>query len=164
MRELLLPYGFDTPEYSWVKATIGICTLADYSMAKKHQQNHIPKRVPECLMLRNHSTIAIIFSPVDFKKEAKWERHRRKVPPFNRPLQGEKIDKSSMRYVGTARYGYIDSFGKFEHGSTLVLSRISCIASGLTLLEGEQKMKIGRCVGAHKTLISCTNISSKCMK
>jgi hypothetical protein len=31
-------------------------------------RNHIPKRVPECLMLRNHSIIAIIFSPVDFKK------------------------------------------------------------------------------------------------
>jgi hypothetical protein len=27
--------------------------------------NHIPKRVPECLMLRNHS---IIFSAIDFKK------------------------------------------------------------------------------------------------
>jgi hypothetical protein len=26
------------PEYSWVKATIGICMLADYSVAKKHQQ------------------------------------------------------------------------------------------------------------------------------
>jgi hypothetical protein len=37
MIELLLPYGFDTLEYSWVKATIGICTLVDYSMAKKHQ-------------------------------------------------------------------------------------------------------------------------------
>jgi hypothetical protein len=24
--------------------------------------------VPECLMLRNHSIIAIIFSPIDFKK------------------------------------------------------------------------------------------------
>jgi hypothetical protein len=38
MIELLLPYGFDTLEYSWVKATIGICTLADYSMTKKCQQ------------------------------------------------------------------------------------------------------------------------------
>jgi hypothetical protein len=25
-----------------------------------------------------------------FQKEAKQERHRRKVPPFNRPRQGEK--------------------------------------------------------------------------
>jgi hypothetical protein len=31
---LLLPCGFDTLEYSWVKATIGICTLADYSVAR----------------------------------------------------------------------------------------------------------------------------------
>jgi hypothetical protein len=38
MIELLLPYGFNTLEYSWVKATIDICMLADYSMAKKCQQ------------------------------------------------------------------------------------------------------------------------------
>jgi hypothetical protein len=38
MIELLLPCGFDTLEYSWVNATIGIYTLADYSMAKKRQQ------------------------------------------------------------------------------------------------------------------------------
>jgi hypothetical protein len=38
MIELLLPSGFDTLEYSGIKATIGICTLADNSMAKKHQQ------------------------------------------------------------------------------------------------------------------------------
>jgi hypothetical protein len=38
MIELLLPYGFDTLEYSWVKITIGICTLVDYSVAKKRQQ------------------------------------------------------------------------------------------------------------------------------
>jgi hypothetical protein len=38
MIELLLPCGFDTLEYSWVKATIGIYMLADYSVAKKHQQ------------------------------------------------------------------------------------------------------------------------------
>jgi hypothetical protein len=38
MIELLLQCGFDTLEYSWVKATIGICMLADYSVAKKCQQ------------------------------------------------------------------------------------------------------------------------------
>jgi hypothetical protein len=38
MIELLLPCGFDTLEYSWVKATIGICMLADYFVAKKCQQ------------------------------------------------------------------------------------------------------------------------------
>jgi hypothetical protein len=69
-----------------------------------------------------------------------------------------------MRQVGTAWYGYIDSFGKFEHGSTLVLSRIPCTASGLALHEDEQKFNLGGCVGAHKTLIPCTNVSSKCIK
>jgi hypothetical protein len=38
MIELLLPCGFDTLEYSRVKATIGIYTLADYSVAKKCPQ------------------------------------------------------------------------------------------------------------------------------
>jgi hypothetical protein len=32
-----------------------------------------------------------------FQKEAKQERHKRKVPPFNRPRQGEKFHESSMR-------------------------------------------------------------------
>jgi hypothetical protein len=31
-------------------------------------RNHIPKRLPECLILRKHNIIAIIFSPIDFKK------------------------------------------------------------------------------------------------
>jgi hypothetical protein len=39
MIELLLPCGFDTLEYCWVKATIVICTLADYSVAKKRQHS-----------------------------------------------------------------------------------------------------------------------------
>jgi hypothetical protein len=44
-----------------------------------------------------------------------------------------------------------------------VLSQISYIASGLTLLEDEQKFKVGGCVGAHKMLISYT-MSSKYIK
>jgi hypothetical protein len=39
MIELMLSYGFDTLKYSWVKVTIDICTLADYSVAKKRQQH-----------------------------------------------------------------------------------------------------------------------------
>jgi hypothetical protein len=62
------------------------------------------------------------------------------------------------------RYGIINPFGNSKHGSTVVLSRISCIASGLALLEDEQKFKLGECVGAHKTLISCANMSSKYIK
>jgi hypothetical protein len=38
MIELLLPCGFDTLQYSWVKATIGNYTLADDYVAKKCQQ------------------------------------------------------------------------------------------------------------------------------
>jgi hypothetical protein len=38
MVELLLLDGFDTLKYSWVKATIDICTLVDYSVAKECQQ------------------------------------------------------------------------------------------------------------------------------
>jgi hypothetical protein len=41
MTELLLPGGFDTLEYSWEKATIGIYTLADYSIAKKCQHDFL---------------------------------------------------------------------------------------------------------------------------
>jgi hypothetical protein len=55
-------------------------------------------------------------------------------------------------------------FGKSKQVSTLVLPLISCIASGLALLEDKQKVKLGGCAGAHKMSISCTNISSKCMK
>jgi hypothetical protein len=29
---------------------------------------HTPKRVPECLRLRNHNIIIIIFPPIDFKR------------------------------------------------------------------------------------------------
>jgi hypothetical protein len=64
----------------------------------------------------------------------------------------------------TARYGLISLFGKSKHGSALVLSRISYIALGFALLKDEQKFKLGGCVGALKTPISCTNMSSKCIK
>jgi hypothetical protein len=43
MIELLLPCGFDTLEYSWVKTTIVICTPADYSVAKKLQHTSAPR-------------------------------------------------------------------------------------------------------------------------
>jgi hypothetical protein len=37
MVELLLPCGFETLEYSGVKATIGICMHVDYFVAKERQ-------------------------------------------------------------------------------------------------------------------------------
>jgi hypothetical protein len=69
-----------------------------------------------------------------------------------------------MRRVETARYDHINLFNTSKHVSTLVLPHIPCIASGLALLEHEQKFKYGGCVGAHKMLILCANISSECMK
>jgi hypothetical protein len=108
--------------------------------------------------------IVIIFSPVDFKKRLSRRDMDEKFHLSTAEDEVKNSTKSSMRYVGTVRYGYIDSFGKFEHGSTLVLSQISCIASGLALLEGEQKYKLGGCVGVHKTSIYCINMSSKCVK
>jgi hypothetical protein len=45
-----------------------------------------------------------------------------------------------------------------------VLSQISCIASSLSFLEDEQKFKLGACVCAHKTPISCANMSNKYIK
>jgi hypothetical protein len=48
-------------------------------------------------------------------------------------------------------YDHINLFGESKHVSTLVLPCISYIASGLALLEDEQKFKLGGCVGAHKT-------------
>jgi hypothetical protein len=75
----------------------------------------------------------------------------------------KKIHKK-LHEVRTTRYGLINPFGKYKHGSTVVLSQISCIASGLALLKDEQKFKLGGCVGAHKAPISCANMSSRCMK
>jgi hypothetical protein len=46
------------------------------------------------------------------------------------------------------------------HPTSLVLSRISCIASDLALLKDEQKFKLRGCVGAHKMLISCAKMYS----
>jgi hypothetical protein len=77
-------------------------------------------------------------------------RHHRKVDSNSRQLH--------------LHSGRINSFGKFEHGSTLVLTRISCITSGSALLKNEQKIKLGGYVGAHKTPISSINMSSKCIK
>jgi hypothetical protein len=79
----------------------------------------------------------LLFSPIDFKKRLSRRNVDERFHLSTAQDEVKNSTKSSIRYIGTARYGYIDSFGKFEHGSTLVLSRISCIASGLALLEYE---------------------------
>jgi hypothetical protein len=127
-------------------------------------RKHTPKRVPECLRLMNHIIFVTIFSPIDLKKRLSRRDTDKRFHLSTAHDKVKTFHKSSMRYIGTARYGHIDSFGKFEQGFTLVLSRISCIASGLALLEDEQKFKHGGCVGSHKIMISCANISSKYIK
>jgi hypothetical protein len=75
---------------------------------------------------------------------------------FHLSIVQDKVKNFIKSSMITIRYDLISLFGKSKHGSTLVLSRISCIVSDLTLLKDEQKFKLGRCVGAHKTPISCT--------
>jgi hypothetical protein len=103
-------------------------------------------------------------TPIDFKKRLSRRDTDKRFHLSTAQDEVKNSTKSSMMQVRTAMYDHINSFGTSEHGSTLVLSRISYIASGLALLEGEQKFKLGGCVGTHKTLISSTNISSKCIK
>jgi hypothetical protein len=60
-------------------------------------RNHIPKRVIECLMLRNHSIIVMIFSPIDFKK---WLSRRDTDERFHLSIAQDEVKnstKSSMR-------------------------------------------------------------------
>jgi hypothetical protein len=77
MIELLLPCEFDTLEYSWVNATIDICTLADYSMAKKHQHltlfatcgcRDVPHAGATCLDVvaigRGHGPLKALLAPL----------------------------------------------------------------------------------------------------
>jgi hypothetical protein len=111
------------------------------------EEAHTKKRVPECVMLRNYSIIAIIFSLIDFKKRLGW----REID--------EKFHLSTAQDKVTTLI-YLVSLNMCLH----LCCPTSHIASGLALLEDEQKFKLGGCVGAHKMLISCANISSECMK
>jgi hypothetical protein len=62
-------------------------------------RNNIPKRVPECPMLRNHN---IIFSAIDFKKRL------------------SRRDTDERFHLSTTRYDHINLLGKSRHVSTLV--------------------------------------------
>jgi hypothetical protein len=63
---LLLHCGFDTLEYSWVKATIGIYMLADYSVANKRQQHTLEVVSPRSQSRRTPEAVdeAAIVLPV----------------------------------------------------------------------------------------------------
>jgi hypothetical protein len=95
-------------------------------------RNHIPKRVSKCLMLRNHSIIVIIFSLIDFKKRLSRRNTDERFHLSTTQDEVKKIHKKLHEVSRTTRYGHIDSFGRFEHASTLVLSQISCIACSRT--------------------------------
>jgi hypothetical protein len=60
-------------------------------------RNHIPKRVLECLMLRNHSIIVIIFSSIDFKKMLSRRDMDERFHLSTAQDEVKKITKSSMR-------------------------------------------------------------------
>jgi hypothetical protein len=47
MIELLIPHGFHTLEYSWLKVIICICTLTNYSVAKEYQQRRKQRKEME---------------------------------------------------------------------------------------------------------------------
>jgi hypothetical protein len=68
MTQLLHPCGFDTLEYSWVKATIGICILVDYSVAKKYQQWHHLR----CYMVVGAKTCCFVMR---LENGSFWTRH-----------------------------------------------------------------------------------------
>jgi hypothetical protein len=70
--------------------------------------------------------------------------------------------KSSMRLVGTTRYGLISLFGKSKHGSTLVSNLLHYFRFGFA--QGQAKIYAWGCVGTHKTPILCADMSSKYIK
>jgi hypothetical protein len=55
-------------------------------------RNHIPKRVPKCLMLGNHSIVVIIFSLIDFKM---WLRRRDMDERFHLSTTQDKVKNST---------------------------------------------------------------------
>jgi hypothetical protein len=91
-------------------------------------------------------------------RKRKKKKKRKKAPR----VSSNKGEVNILR--GEKHFNFKNPFGKSKHGSTFVLSQISCIASCLALVEDEQKFNLGGCVGAHKTLISCANMPSECIK
>jgi hypothetical protein len=55
-------------------------------------RNQIPKRLPECLMLRNHGVIVIIFYPIDLRKRL---RRRDTDERFHLSTTKDKVKNST---------------------------------------------------------------------
>jgi hypothetical protein len=67
------------------------------NICRAEVRNHIPKTVPECLLLRNHSIIVIIFSLIDFKKRLS-SRHTDER--FHLSTAQDKVKKSTKSSMG----------------------------------------------------------------
>jgi hypothetical protein len=82
-------------------------------------RNHIPKRVHECLILRNHSIIVIIFSPIDFKKSlSRWDTDER----FHLWTTQDKVKNSTKA-----------PWGKLGRQGMATLIRLVSLSMGLHL-------------------------------
>jgi hypothetical protein len=60
-------------------------------------RNPISKRVSECLILRNHSIIVIIFSPIDLKKKLNRRDTDERFHLSTTQDEVKNFTKSSMR-------------------------------------------------------------------
>jgi hypothetical protein len=60
-------------------------------------RNHIPKRVLECLMLRNYNIIVIIFFLIDFKKRLSGRNTDERFHLSTTQDEVKNFTKSSMR-------------------------------------------------------------------
>jgi hypothetical protein len=67
------------------------------NICRAEVRNHIPKRVSECLMLRNHSIIVIIFSPIEFKKRLCGRGTAERLHLLTAQDEVKNFTKSSMR-------------------------------------------------------------------
>jgi hypothetical protein len=63
-------------------------------------RKHTPKRVPECLRLRNHIIFVTIFSPTDFKK---WLRRRDIDERFHLSTAQDKVRKIPQKLHEVSR-------------------------------------------------------------
>jgi hypothetical protein len=96
MIELLLPCGFDTLEYSWVKAIIDIYTPVDYSMAKKCQQ-HSTKEDVIANKRTTLSNLKLPRAPTTMEGLGNCKREPRRLQ--KRPEHGGRIQSTSTNQL-----------------------------------------------------------------
>jgi hypothetical protein len=92
-------------------------------------RNHIPKRVPEYLMLRNQSIIAITFSSIDFKKRLS---RRDTDERFHLSTAQDKVKNSTKASWG--KYG-LQGMATLIHSISLSMGLHLCCLKFLALLQ-----------------------------